>query len=568
MLCAFQTTPTPNELRCQRCGFTGEFVYPPQQVRRQCDVIDLNTWETTKRATAPICRHLGPELGLKECQGCRGRVRVKEFACLHPRHAKTQLSACATCTDFAPHFQIGPKPQTLLIRFPHGFGDAVQLTIVLRHLRAEFPHWEISVAAKPGMESLFTGLVNKVLPLDISADGFDVARTLAWHEPDECYVDSPATKAERCLREVFNLRPRPDRSRYHVRPDDRDKCEADKFALAVRERFPHHRGFVLVHYQGNSARRLKNVGEDVIRSACQRICRLRFVPVVLDWDRRNTLWKQTGLSDHVVCPDARHPLWRNRGIGDAGAIAALAERATLCLGIDSGPGHIFAAGATPTIIVWTWHHPLHFFPAAENVTHLVPHYHERLLRGSTPHLGRDYFFKHYNFRTYRRLPSALGRLIEEAIGRGSPSELEQGSLEMFRDLWIRAGSARDAAEVSRDYFHAVNNKSVCRRRPRAVLDLAPGTGAFVCAMRERSRRTRICCWNDRPQLNGVLQANVAEFAEVLPYSADDEQVLAGMLDWLRTNQRPLDLLRYDARCSRSTGFAKRIAQHHRRPNAN
>ncbi len=46
------------------------------------------------------CRHLGAQVGLRPCAGCRGAVQVKVFACADPRHGETTLAGCAVCLDF------------------------------------------------------------------------------------------------------------------------------------------------------------------------------------------------------------------------------------------------------------------------------------------------------------------------------------------------------------------------------------------------------------------------------------------------------------------------------------
>jgi hypothetical protein len=46
------------------------------------------------------CRHLGVQTGLRECPTCRGRVRLKVFACGHPAHGETTLPECNSCRDY------------------------------------------------------------------------------------------------------------------------------------------------------------------------------------------------------------------------------------------------------------------------------------------------------------------------------------------------------------------------------------------------------------------------------------------------------------------------------------
>jgi hypothetical protein len=57
------------------------------------------------RTTPPYtvdCRYLGPHIGGRECKGCRGKVRLKLFACLHPDHTDTTLRDCRHCGDYQP----------------------------------------------------------------------------------------------------------------------------------------------------------------------------------------------------------------------------------------------------------------------------------------------------------------------------------------------------------------------------------------------------------------------------------------------------------------------------------
>src|SRR5579872_4018124 len=74
-----------------------------------------------------------------------------------------------------------------LIKFPHGLGDAAQLTSVLRHLAKHRPGWTIDVAAQVGKHTAFTGLCRRPLVLD--RDAIDESRyrwvyDLGWWE---CY---------------------------------------------------------------------------------------------------------------------------------------------------------------------------------------------------------------------------------------------------------------------------------------------------------------------------------------------------------------------------------------------
>jgi FkbM family methyltransferase len=572
------------------------------------------------------CQHLGEEVGRLECDSCRGRVLVKEFSCRHPRHGRTTLAKCAACPDYAPvpegtqghheerdgyvetqpnhaerdvyletkrdhaerdgyvetkrdhaerdgYFR-GAGRRVILLRFPHGLGDAVQLTTVLLHLRASHPHLDVDVACKLGQETLFTGLARRTFVLDreppetYQPRPYDLVRTLAWHEPDGCYADSPSTKAEKCLREVFGISPREELCRYQIAPGP----EAAERALRYADSIP--KPFVLVHYQGNSAARHKNLDEQVVAALCRRAAAHDHAVVVLDWDGRS------GLVDgrNVFCPGVDDPLWGGTGTGDGATIAALAQLASWCVGIDSGPAHVFAAGlgvltpdsraltprfgapqetgnrnqeaakpSTPTAIVMVQNHPLHYFGLADHVTHLVPDDHARFLRGDAV-AGTRYFESRYPFRVYRDLEGTLCRLCDEVLAavphvavslretgpRVAVSLRETGLHHAERDGYVRDGYSNLAGLiVDGDCFvrreHRRADMVIVRdvylddcyrleelpRRPRFAVDVGAHIGTAALRLRRRSSHTRVACIEANKANLAALVANVADFAHVI-----------------------------------------------------
>jgi hypothetical protein len=52
------------------------------------------------RRPGAICEFLGKQIGTRECPTCRGKVRLKVFACSHPAHDETTLPDCDQCQDF------------------------------------------------------------------------------------------------------------------------------------------------------------------------------------------------------------------------------------------------------------------------------------------------------------------------------------------------------------------------------------------------------------------------------------------------------------------------------------
>lgn len=310
----------------------------------------------------------------------------------------------------------GAPPATtrrVLLEFDHGLGDCVQLTVVLRHLARLHPDWAVEVAGRPDKQSCWRGLCRQVHSLPDPRernDYHDVIR-LDWLECRTAETDAPSTKPTRCLREVFGMTPQPEWCRYEILISDEARQRASDYLAAIcpapanpEGRYP----AVLIHYEGNTSGDRKNLPHELMHDVCQVILDHGHVPVILDWDRRSPL--PDGVRIH--CPDAHHPLWQGRGTGDAEILAALIEASTLMIGVDSGPLHVAGATSTPTLGVWTHHHPVHFFDLADNVLHLVPGDHENAAAG--PAVVR-YFQENYRHRTYKQLLIDLPAQVESLL---------------------------------------------------------------------------------------------------------------------------------------------------------
>ncbi len=318
------------------------------------------------------------------------------------------------------------RPRRVLLEFRHGLGDAVQFTALLRHLRHYHPDWEMDVAVERGKETAYRGLCRRVVlldeePLDVAA--YDRVERLGWHE---CRVPDgrwPNTKVTRCLQEVFQLTPLPDLCRYTIAVSDEAREAAREYlaAIAGAPRSDGRYRAVLLHYQGNTSGDRKDLPHDVVRRTCEIIREHGHVPVILDWDQRSPLPDQ----QTIFCPAAGHPLWKGLGTGDAERLAALIDVAALMIGIDSGPLHVAGATSTPTIGVWTEHHPLNFFDLAGNVVHLVPR--EHAARIGQPAALR-YFERAYRHELYDDLATALPAFVARQF---TPAEHEQAANKRF-----------------------------------------------------------------------------------------------------------------------------------------
>ncbi|MGE5191918.1 MAG: methyltransferase domain-containing protein, partial [Deltaproteobacteria bacterium] len=155
----------------------------------------------------------------------------------------------------------------------------------------------------------------------------------------------------------------------------------------------------------------KNLTHELAGELCETAIAQGFVPVILDWDNRSPLPDGT----RIHCPGAGHELWEGIGTGDAATLASLIEASSLMIGVDSGPLHVAGATTTPTIGVWTQHHPVHFFDLADNVLHLVPGDHENLAAGPE---ALAFFRERYHHRTYRQLSVDLAAAVESQLTGG------------------------------------------------------------------------------------------------------------------------------------------------------
>lgn len=285
----------------------------------------------------------------------------------------------------------------LLLEFRHGLGDLVQLTVVLRHLRARWPGRKLYVSAFRQWLGLLEGMADEQFSYKEHApEGCELLR-LDWHEPDRCYENWPGTKAERCLLEVFNLEPQIELCGYQLTPGPEafaaaDEWLADRFGDPLRPP-----SFALLHYHGHSSRARKDLTEKIAAETCEVLVAAGITPIVFDGRRESPL----------------NPEWLVRELPPVAVTTAIASRSTINCGIDSGPGHIFGAVNTPAVISWYEHHPYHFYEPADHVLHLVPEDHHRLLKPRGAKEACRFFEEHYRHRAVgrERLPDVVTALL-------------------------------------------------------------------------------------------------------------------------------------------------------------
>lgn len=430
--------------------------------------------------------------------------------------------APVTTATEAPKTIATKKSEPVLIRFRHGLGDAVQLTLVLQHLKHHHPDWEVDVGALIGKHSAFHGLCNAVFRLDVDSpprSDYKQIFDLEWPECVTCFSDWPSTKAERCLVEIFHLTPKTELCSYVMQPGREASTLARRYledtcrvSLDVYGRYP----VVLIHYEGNTSPGEKNLSVEIARDLCEDILGCGAVPVILDWDARTPLADE----QRIFNPHVHVELWGGTGTGDAEVLAALTELATLMVGVDSGPLHVAGATGTPTVGVWTGHHPLHYFSPADNVTHLVPENHVSLLRGNRT-AGGQFFEKHYRYQIYQDLGTDLRSLVKHRLND------TEGALVFSRNFWIRSDNSEQDLVVVNDIVEQDSYHVHELPMPQpVVVDVGAHIGCFSWKLHQRNPLARIIAVECCPENVSVLQKNVGGFATVIQGAVTYEEEVA------------------------------------------
>lgn len=426
MLCQLRVD-SPGRLCCEACDKCVDSDDPPERTRVTCySPVEL-------QARTFDCLHRGPKLRDQDCKLCGGKTKqVPVYSCaIHGecsldlwesagRMRRAGVAYCKLCSDLcdptdnagrwwhdegrvsystAPRIEAAGK--NVLLKFRHGMGDNLFFTSVLRTLRERRPDLTIDLQCQRHYASLFREFVRDVFILEVPEDRqYDLIYNYPFFECDRVFPDARITKWGKCLWEVHGIQPTIDEARWSVPAT----TEYDSLA----KRFAGNLGLpmVLIHFEGKSSREHKDIPRQVVQGLCDQIAVAGYMPVVLKLDGSEAIRGAV----HIQRGHETRPT------GDALEIVALARQAKLCVGIDSGPGHLMAASGTPTLQVWLRHHPVHFAqPGAENVAHLVPHDHEANIYGD-PAVCRGWLRDHYRLRPYVLLSEALPRIALEICG--------------------------------------------------------------------------------------------------------------------------------------------------------
>lgn len=265
------------------------------------------------------------------------------------------------------------RRRKVLFRFRHGLGDAVQFTVVLRHLIDQRPDWEVDVAALWGKHSVFHGLCRRSYDdREGWPDGskYDEVHDTPWHESNVTRSDVPSTKACRYVLEL-GLQPRAELFRYWMADNAVASARVHQWldSESVAQLPDGRYNAVVVHHQGNTAMSEKNIDPVPALAIGLAAQHAGMRVILLDWDNRSMLSRLPGV---LVAPTGDQDIWGEAGTGDAAGIRELIQACRMMVGVDSGPLHVAGTTTTGTAALWVAHHPARYYDLAPNVVHHVP----------------------------------------------------------------------------------------------------------------------------------------------------------------------------------------------------
>ena len=259
----------------------------------------------------------------------------------------------------------------------YGLGDSVMMSAVLRHISKYRPEWTVDYQAEEGRHQVGRGIVARTFArgTPYPTPHYDAEVSLTLYDRWYGWTDRPNTIVSSCLHECLGMAWDAECGRYQVDVEgvvlDRDlDCQV-----------------VAVHTDGRTAR-----------------------------ERKDLTPKQTKDVLEAVRWYGRTPLVLNGYSGDAQLNTAVIARCAAFVGIDSGPAKCASATNTPSLVVWTGHHPAAFHDPAPNTTHLIPLDHrERFPRMGEPGV-LDWFRAHYDYRCYDGDPvPEVKKWLEEVL---------------------------------------------------------------------------------------------------------------------------------------------------------
>ena len=266
--------------------------------------------------------------------------------------------------------------QRTLIRLHRGYGlgDSVQFSIVLQHLLKHRPDWQIDFVS----DHPYRVLPIRAFDYDHQppASQYDKIIDCPMYDNTGNWTDKPNTRAVACLYERFGIPYDPECGRYHIdHENDHYSHKADAFYESIG--CSHGEtcwNAVICHFAGKTNPAAKDLPLECRQPILDAIRGLGYVPILLGYSTPNG--------------------------GNITHLHALISSAAAFVGIDSGPGKVASATATPSLICWTGHHPLRMHDPAPNTVHLVPENHAAMEPICWDAAKLRYFEKAYRMWTY------------------------------------------------------------------------------------------------------------------------------------------------------------------------
>jgi len=368
------------------------------------------------------------------------------------RGRRRELEQAVASPAAPPAGELPPIAGGICLDFPHGLGDLVQLSIVIKHLVRANPGYPVDVLCDAHRVRSLCGLERRRVAYhspEHHQGGWDQVIRLDFGDHDGDGLGFPLTKPYRCLTEVLRIAPDPELFTYSLQIGEDARRRAARYLAQICGRTDETPGkfpVVLLHYQGTSSRMQKDLSHECARSICSA-ARLRGrVAVILDLERISPVVDQST----VFSPLNGHTCWGELSHADPETMAALIDQVELFIGIDSGPLHIAATTSTPSLGVWTHHHPMRFFDFSSNVLHLVPVGHKRLAPGPR---SLETFEARYRHHVYGCVTGAvLEELNKQLEGTGEPPKPRSDALPGLHSTAYNEQYYREHVLAGLDYL--------------------------------------------------------------------------------------------------------------------
>lgn len=311
-----------------------------------------------------------------------------------------------------------------------GLGDAVQFTIILKHLKKEYPNWAIYTETTYGKESCFNGLVHHTYNVQKDPSdpkNFNKVINFFFPEPNtntsnlSAKFKVPATKTTDAIVNDLKIEPDPKLFTYEINIQEHVKNMVKEYMNTI----PNRNGIVTIHHHASSSPHNKDIDERDLIKLCDSLIHNGYTPLILDW-------KGSKLPDQkrIFTPVLSNPIWMGKPHGDAGVIASIIDQSRLFIGVDSGPLHIAGSTQTPSIGYWKFHHPVHYYDFS-HVVHMVQHDHLKYMKSRKIEVTDGFFQENYKHRWYasnNRANSIIDTVYE--VLNSSKEKIQIASVEV------------------------------------------------------------------------------------------------------------------------------------------